>query len=191
MKELTDQELVSLIKKGEVRSYEELVERYRGKLLRFVRRWLKDSNDIEEVVQDSLLKMYLGIDKIDEGRKFSSYLYAIARNEAISKLRRKKDTLPLLENVVGEEGEKIYEKLIAKENVDLLNKTLNKLCEMQKRVLKMYFFEELSYKRIQKRLGLTLNTVKTLLRRSKIDLAKRLTSAGMYISSHWKLPKSK
>jgi RNA polymerase sigma-70 factor (ECF subfamily) len=149
-----------------------------------VRRWLKDSNDIEEVVQDSLLKMYLGIDKIDEGRKFSSYLYAIARNEAISKLRRKKDTLPLLEYVVGEEGEKIYEKLITKENVDLLHKTLNKLGEMQKRVLKMYFFEELSYKRIQKRLGLNLNTVKTLLRRSKIDLAKRLTSAGMYISSH-------
>lgn len=155
-------------------SYEELVRRYEGKLIRFVRRWLKDSNDVEEVVQDSLFKMYKGINKIDETRKFSSYLYAIAKNEAITKIRKKKDTLPLLEYVAGDDGEGVYEKIIREENKDLLHRSLNKLSEVQRRVIKMYFFEELSYKKIQARLGLPLNTVKTMLRRSKINLAKKI-----------------
>ena len=174
MSEFTDEQLVALIKKGEILSYEELVHRYEEKLLRFVRRWLRDSHDVEEVVQDSLFKMYLGINKIDEKRKFSSYLYAIAKNESISKIRSKKDTLPLLEYVIGADGEKIYEKLINREKNDLLHQAMNKLSEIQKSVLKMYFFEELSYKKIQAKLGLPINTVKTLLRRSKINLAKKL-----------------
>lgn len=174
MSDFTDEELVAMIKKGEIFPYEELVGRYEGKLLRFVKRWLFDINDVEEVVQDSLFKMYLGINKIDETRKFSSYLYAIAKNESISKLRRKKDTLPLLEQVVGSEGETLYNNLIKSEKTDLVHRAIDGLNSIQKRVIKMYFFEELSYKKIQERLGLPINTVKTLLRRSKINLAKKL-----------------
>ena len=64
--------------------------------------------------------------------------------------------------------------VINREKNDLLHQAMNKLSEIQKSVLKMYFFEELSYKKIQAKLGLPINTVKTLLRRSKINLAKKL-----------------
>lgn len=174
MNAVTDEELVMLVKKGEILSYEELVKRYERKLHFFVRRWLSDDHDIEEVVQDTLFKTYVGINKVDEKRKFSSYLYAIAKNEAITKIRKKKDLLPLHDYVEGGDGENIYEKIILEEKKTLLHRAMGKLNDMQRRVLKMYFFEELSYKRIQEKLGLPINTVKTLLRRSKISLAKKL-----------------
>lgn len=163
-----------MVKKGDAFSYEELVRRYEGKLLRFVRRWLKDAKDAEEVVQDSLFKLHRSINKIEKDRKFSSYLYAIAKNESISKIRGMKDTLPLYEDIVGANEEEVYERIINKERSNFVRRGLRKLNEIQRRVLKMYFFEELSYKKIHHKLGLPLNTVKTVLRRSKLKLAKVL-----------------
>lgn len=174
MTDLTDEQLVALIKEGKIMAFEDLVRRYEKKLKVFVGRWLSETGDVEEVVQDSLFKIYTHIGRVKTDKKFSSYLYAIAKNEAIDKLRKRKTTLPLLDIVPGQSEVTIYENVERNERWQMFYRAWDKLSEMQRRVLHMYFFEELSYRRIQARLNIPINSVKTILRRSKINLKKKL-----------------
>ena len=173
MTELSDIDLVRKVKEGEILAYEVLVRRYEMKLLRYLKRWNVDESVAEEVVQDALFKVYKSIGKIDESRGFSPYLYTTAKNELMNRFRKEKMVLPLIEEVVGIDGEKMYEELHRKNIQSMVRQSLDSLKEKQRHILELYFFEELSYKKIGEKLGMPLNTIKTNIRRAKAALLSK------------------
>ena len=86
----TDEELISRFQNGDERAYVELVNRYKDRLLNFVFQFLGDIEQAEDVVQDTMLRLYEKKHYYKEIAKFSTWIYTIAKNLANTELRKKK-----------------------------------------------------------------------------------------------------
>ncbi len=86
----TDEQLIALFQKGDEKAYVELVNRYRDRLMNFVFQYLGDMELAEDIVQDTMLKLYQKKHYYKQIAKFSTWIYTIAKNLAFTELRRKK-----------------------------------------------------------------------------------------------------
>ncbi|HYW31940.1 MAG TPA: sigma-70 family RNA polymerase sigma factor, partial [Gemmatimonas sp.] len=87
LRTLDDGEVVSAFLAGEERAFEELVDRYQGRLLNFVYRTIGDRDRAEDLVQEVFIRVYRHIGRFDRSKKFSTWIYTIASNLAKNELR--------------------------------------------------------------------------------------------------------
>lgn len=171
----TDEELVRQIQRGDILAFEVLVERYEGRLLNFVFRLTHNEPLSEEIVQNAFVAIYKKIDNIDTSRKFSSYFYQVAKNLTISEIRKLKPQLRLEEvGEISQDEDGAFEKMSARFQSKEIARAISHLENKYREVIKLYFFEELSYKEIAWKLELPINTVRTRLRRAKSMLKRKL-----------------
>lgn len=170
--------------------YQVLMERYEAPLGRYLRRLgVQRPEDREDVLQEIFIKAYRNLNAFDRGLKFSSWLYRIAHNEAIS-WYRKHSVRP--EGHVVDESDTILQFLQAAElrsdqlaaerlNAELLNAALNELPQKYRAVITLRFFEHKDYDEISDILQVPVGTVGTLLHRGKAKLATILKRQGIEI----------
>lgn len=171
-----DKKLITLVQNGNVLAFEKLIIRYQNHLINFVNKIVHNRKDAEEIVQDTFLKIYQTIDRVDPEKKFSSYLFTIAKNTAISHLRQKKFTLPLKEDLLVHPSESHLESLAKSQDQQTIKNIINKLPSSYRSVINLYYFQDLSYEQISQKLLLPINTVRTHLRRAKEKLRYQLAS---------------
>ncbi|MHB8842307.1 MAG: RNA polymerase sigma factor [Candidatus Aquicultor sp.] len=182
----TDQELVLDTKKNKD-SFVEIIRRYQSPLRRYVTRLgCRDVNDADDLLQDIFIKVYINLNDYDTDLKFSSWLYRIAHNEAISFYRKKRirpmpvateEETRLFENIADETD--LIGFLDAKINGDILRRALTEIDEQYRDVLVLRFFEEKSYTEISDILKIPEGTVGTLLNRGKKRLNDILTTKNI------------
>jgi len=85
----TDLDLVRAIKAGDQRAFEQMVERYHARVYSLSYGVLRNAEDAEEATQDTFLTLYRKIGTFDESRKFFSWFYRVALNNAYSRARRR------------------------------------------------------------------------------------------------------
>lgn len=170
-----DEALLVEVQDGNVLAFTHLVRRYQGRLFGYVLRIIRNRQTAEEIVQDALFKVYQHIRSIDPARQFSSYLYTVAKHEAINALRRSRPTLSLEDRDVMDEELDLDEQISMMADADHLRAAVQQLEEKYRRVVTLYYFDQLSYEEIAARIGVPLNTVRTHLRRAKESLRQHLT----------------
>ena len=82
-------QLVAAHLAGDARAFQELVVRYRGRLLSFVGRMIGDRERAEDLVQEAFLRVYRHLHRFDPTKKFSTWIYTIASNLAKNELRNR------------------------------------------------------------------------------------------------------
>lgn len=174
MKQKTDIELVQAIQSGNILAFEELVSRYQRGLLSFSNRVVRDEKTAEEVVQDAFFRVYTSIHSIDTSKKFSTYLFQIAKNTAISTLRKHRPQSPLTEMLASDDDINLYEVLAQKDEAQRVRAAVLRLPAAYRNVVDLYYFHDLSYEEVGNRLKLPLNTVRTHLKRAKTALKELL-----------------
>lgn len=170
---LREQVLVLRYQAGDSTALEELVERYHGPLLYFVRRMLTDSRSAEDVLQNTWLAVVRDLRKLRNPDAFSPWLYRIARNKVYERLRKTTRVLPLTEEV---------EKAVAPEETDdfsaddaaRVHQCLEKLRPAHREVLILRFLEQMSYQDIAVVVGCGLGTVRSRLHYAKRALRKEM-----------------
>jgi RNA polymerase sigma-70 factor (ECF subfamily) len=85
----TDLDLVRAIKAGDERAFEQMVDRYHSRVYSLSYGVLRNAEDAEEATQDTFLTLYRKIGTFDESRKFFSWFYRVALNNAYSRARRR------------------------------------------------------------------------------------------------------
>jgi len=78
----TDKELVRRVQKGDLRAFDLLFSRYQYKILNLVSRYLRDSEDVQDVVQEAFIKAYRALPRFRGESAFYTWLYRIAINTA-------------------------------------------------------------------------------------------------------------
>jgi RNA polymerase sigma-70 factor (ECF subfamily) len=86
----TDAELVEITNAGDTRGFDELVRRYRDRVYRLCTKILRHEDDAAEALQDAFLSAYRGLPRFKNESTFSTWLYRIATNASLMKLRRRR-----------------------------------------------------------------------------------------------------
>jgi len=172
---INDCELIDQIKAGRVSAYRTLVDSYRDYVYTIAYRILGNREDAEEVAQDSFIKAFKGLNAFQGQAKFSTWIYRIAMNTAISYKRKRKVAVETIEDYKqfdrGEISEMHqYQRLEQKKFLQL---ALNALLPDDVSVLTLFYFKELSLDEMSEITGIGVNTLKVKLFRAR----KRLSIA--------------
>lgn len=87
---LSDHELILAAKCGDEDAFAEIVGRYRNQITNFLYRFLNDYDEAVDLAQETFVRVYFAIDRYHTQFAFSTYIYRIATNLAISEIRRRK-----------------------------------------------------------------------------------------------------
>ena len=121
LRTLEDGDVVSVFLGGEERAFEELVDRYQGRLLNFVYRTISDRDRAEDLVQEVFIRVYRHIGRFDRSKKFSTWIYTIASNLAKNELRnRSRNPLVLFQTIKAKFEDEVPSSAIGEEIMTLL-----------------------------------------------------------------------
>lgn len=167
---LTDEEIVAIVRDKDKEMYGEIIHRYQTKLAHYLRKFIGNQNELEDVLQDVFIKAYKNLHGFNCAKKFSPWIYRIAHNEAVNRLKKlSRIIISLDEN----EWELIDEKANVKEKADAnlmktqIERALALIKEKYREPLLLYFFEQKSYEEISDILRIPRNTVGILIMRGK------------------------
>ena len=181
--ELSDEVLIKKFQDGDIGAYNQIVYRYKDRLLNFIYRFLNDLDRSEDLVQDTLLKLYTHKDSYHEIAKFSTWLYTIAANLAKTELRKLKRRKTFSVTDLSREDRKFIIRGSEQDpSEQYLNESLNRniqksLSELPndfKTIIILRDIQELSYDEISKIVELPLGTVKSRINRGRIKLQELL-----------------
>ena len=178
MEEVSDEDIAKKAQDGDTESFGILVDRYEMKILRYARKFLLDSQEAEDCVQEVFIKSYVNIRSFDAKRKFSSWLYRIAHNEFINAIKKKSksplgffDMEEFFPNIPSKE--RADDKINEKEIKDMLEKCLGAINPKYREVLILYYIEGFDYKTIADILRVPVSTVSARIRRGKMSAKKQ------------------
>ena len=89
-KDLSDHALIEATKNGDEEAFGRIIARYRNPITNYLYRFLNDYEEAVDLAQETFVRVYFAIDRYHTGYAFSTYIYRIATNLAISELRRRK-----------------------------------------------------------------------------------------------------
>lgn len=184
--ELSDNELIRIVREGNQERFVEVIDRYQGKLFAYLYRLIGNREEAQDLLQDVFIKAFRNLNSYDTERKFSSWIYRIAHNEAVNHIKRKSlkrfipwesitSTKDKLEASSIEEGaDKAW---LRKEQGMEVEKAVKALPFKYRQVLVLRYYSDKSYEEISEILGRPVNTVGTLINRAKKKLAEDMENA--------------
>lgn len=171
-----DQVYIDSILNGDANAFAVLVDRYKDLVYTLALRMMKHTEEAEEAAQDTFIKVYKSLDKFKGESKFSTWIYRVAYNTCLDRLKKNKRQQYTVEiNEYTEHQVKTLdnalENIEAKEREQTIQDCLALLPSEDSFLLTLYYFEELSLDEIGKIVGLKPNNVKVKLFRSRKKLA--------------------
>ena len=180
MEQRTDEQLISLIRAGDNELFGEIIDRYEAKLTRYIKRFIQQSDDVTDILQNVFIKVYVNLQSFDTSRLFNSWIYRIAHNEAVTYLKKRGN-----EKVSFLDFDVVFPHPFAKETADkytldeelkaVLDSSLSSIPLKYREVLVLYYYEELSYQEIADVLRIPIATVGVRLKRAKEQLQKQVS----------------
>ena len=185
---LTDEQVVKLVLEDQ-NYFLTIINRYKTKLFVFIKRLTNiDDEDAEDVLQDVFLKIYLSLNDFDGNLKFSSWAYAITRNQVISNHRKVKvraeghavglddDSASKLASSIDIQED--TDKALAKEKITLI---LNNLDKKYREILVLKYLEEKNYQEISDIIRKPVGTVGSMINKAKRLFKKELAKQNFKI----------
>lgn len=167
-------ELLKLAQGGDKEAFVMVIESYKFKLYRIGRTLLNNDEDIGDAMQETVLKVFKGINNIKKLESFKSWIFKIMINECNNILRSRKK-ISIFTKLFKEES---YVDEYNFENEPVM-KGIKSLKEDSKKVILLYYYEDLSVKDIAEILKISEGTVKSRLARARGKLSEMLKSGGM------------
>ena len=175
MKELTDHQLVKSIITNEQRSFAQLYHRYKHRVYGFCYRILRHPQNAEDATQETFLKIHRFMHQLEQTSSLQTWIFSIARNEALTLLRRVRPADELddvAEELWDDEGP--LEVMVQKEQAEVVQACLGQLRPHYRELLILKEYEQFSYAEIARITGSTESSVKSGLFKARKAIGKRL-----------------
>lgn len=178
-------ESIQKVKKGDQQAFETIVSFYQNRIYYHCYRMTGNTYEAEDLAQETFVRAFVNIKSFDSKRKFSTWLYRIATNVTIDRLRKRKPDFFLEQTVEGTENLNMYSQIpseqdIPEEEVERLDlqeqiqKHILSLSPIYRSVVILRYIDELSLNEISNVLDIPLGTVKTRLYRGREALRTKL-----------------
>lgn len=184
MDKLVNQRIKQVLK-GDQEAFGEIVEIYKDRIFSLCYRMLGNRHEAEDIAQEAFVRAYVNIESFQLNRKFSTWLYRIATNLCIDRIRKKKPDYFLDAEIAGTEGLTLYSQLAATgkppdaevetlELQEIVQSEIMRLPDKYRSVIILRYIDDLSLNEIAEALEMPLGTVKTRIHRGREALRKRL-----------------
>jgi RNA polymerase sigma factor (sigma-70 family) len=176
MDSVDDQHYIRLLKEGDTNAFAVLVDLYKDMVFTLSLKMLKDREEAEEVSQDTFLKIFKSLSKFNGESKFSTWIYKVAFNTCLDRLKKNKRPQPFagLNEFTEQEAISlinVLDSIEERERKQMIQDCLHGLPGEDSFLLTLYYFEEHSVEEIAKIIGINPNNVKIRLYRSRKKLA--------------------
>jgi RNA polymerase sigma-70 factor (ECF subfamily) len=189
--QLTDDELVKLYETGDNQAFEILLTRYKSKVYTYIFLIVRNRELTEDIFQDTFIK---AISTIQQGRyiesgKFLGWVNRIAHNLIIDHFRREKNENTFSADAVDYDivnnaklSEKSIEDTMSNEQVlaDVVH-LIDMLPHSQQKVIRMRYFEDLSFKEIAERTDVSINTALGRMRYALLNMRRIAAENNVYL----------
>ncbi|MEZ4319765.1 MAG: RNA polymerase sigma factor [Myxococcota bacterium] len=155
-----------------------MVDRWTAPTYRFCRRMLKNDEDARDAAQETLVKVLRNLSQYDPHRKFSTWVFGIARNTCIDEHRRRKRRVYDEPGDLPDSSPTPLQLAWNNERAERLSAALDELPPMYREVLVLYHFEHLKYCEISEALDLPMGTVMNRIFRARQKLRSIYEDAG-------------
>jgi len=169
MDETTDKILVDKTQAGEVEAYKVLIIRHQSRIFYLGLNFHKNYEDAEDFTQEVFIRAYESIKSFSNSVPFSAWIYRIGYNHGINRISRKR-TMELTDEAAEQIPDNLdtpETALEKKEQKVTVREILKKLPDIYNTVIKMRFFDGLSYAEIAEIVGKPINTIKSHIFRAK------------------------
>jgi RNA polymerase sigma-70 factor (ECF subfamily) len=163
--ELSDRELINQFREGSNRNYafNLLVLKYQERLYWHIRKIVISHDDSDDVLQNTFIKAFEGLERFREDASLYTWLYRIATNESLTFLKKKsrRGFLPIGDNMEYLEKNLESDEYFNGEEIQMkLQKAIIRLPEKQRLVFNMKYFEEMKYEEISEILNTSVGALK-------------------------------
>lgn len=167
------------IKDNDQNAYSEILNSYKNSIYYTILKMIRNPDDAEDLTIEAFSKAFKNLHKYKKEFTFSTWLFRIATNNTIDFIRKKKLSTTSIHTSFKDEGGKNIEidikdsnlnpnqLTIKKEKIILVRKLVDKLPEKYKKLVKLRYFKELSYKEISDKTNSPLGTIKAQLFRAR------------------------
>ncbi|HAA12173.1 MAG TPA: RNA polymerase subunit sigma-24 [Cytophagales bacterium] len=175
------------VKENDDQAYAELMKRYNRPVYHMILKMVRNVDDAEDLTIEAFAKAFKNLHRFKKDYTFSTWLFRIATNNSIDFIRKKRlETLSIHSSYTDDNGDAVSidvqdqrldpeEEAIKLQKIDLMRMFVTRLPPKYQRLVKLRYFEELSYEEIAKELEAPLGTVKAQLHRARellYDLVK-------------------
>ncbi len=176
-----EQKLIKKCVNGNLKAFDELIEKYEKTAYNIALRMLKNPEDAMDVSQEAFIKVFKSIKTFNFESAFSTWLYRIVTNTCLDFLRKRNSNIYSIDNPIQTEDgeierdipdealspEELLEKKLTKE---MVNSAINKLEENHRTVIILRDIQGFSYEEISKILDCSIGTVKSRINRARKNL---------------------
>ncbi len=136
---------------------------------------------IDDLMQDTFIKVYVNIHRYDSKYTFGQWIYTIARNTFVDYCRKRQDELPIDERMSLSESKNPTpeESVINSQKRVFLEGCIERLSPTHQQLFRMRFLEEYSYEEISEKLKMPLGSVKTNIHRARAQMCKFIEEGGL------------
>ena len=179
----TDEELIARFQDGDNYAFDQIVRRYKDQLLNFIFRYINDTSEAEDIVQETFFRVYRHKHYYREIAKFPTWIYTIASNLAKTELRRRKrrNFFSINDDTYKEKEINIKNKMNNPEQdvnstvtENVIQNAINKLSPKFRQVIILRDIQGFSYEEISVIIRVPLGTVKSRVNRARIKLQEDL-----------------
>lgn len=184
MKPIEDSYFINQTLNGNTNQFAYLVEKYQNMVYSIVLKVVGNKEDAEDIAQNVFIKAYNKLNTFKQNSKFSTWLYSIAYNEAVTFFNKdKKTTFITIDtninspfNRIEEEDDDDQNLLFSNENVKKLKEALLKLKEDENLIITLFYKFDNSIEEIAEITNLSISNVKVKLYRTRKKLLKLMTN---------------
>ncbi|MDZ4741839.1 MAG: sigma-70 family RNA polymerase sigma factor [Verrucomicrobiota bacterium] len=188
LSEMNDIELVALVKDGKTNAYDELINRYKGKIYSTIYNMTSNHEDTNDLMLEVFEKAYFSIEKFKGKSSFSTWIYQITKNHVINFCSRRKNqsdkNFSLNEIEMDDENRSVLKELVSPENTDRdvninelqknLNESLQKLSNEHRLTVVLHDVEGKTSGEIGAIMGCSEGTVRSRLHYARQQLQNSL-----------------
>ncbi len=185
---LSDHELIEAAKRGDEDAFAEIINRYRNQITNYLYRFLNDYEEAVDLAQETFVRVYFAIERYHTDYAFSTYIYRIATNLAISEIRKRKrrrlvsltglfqfDDERQTQEFQPPDGKPLpLENLIESEQTATIGRAIATLPEKYRAPIVLRDVEGKSYEDVAAILNLGLGTTKSRISRARKLLREKL-----------------
>lgn len=192
LKTMTDEQLVSSYSNGNNQAFDILLERHRRSVFNYIHFTVRDRDLAEDIFQDTFVKAIVTIKqgRYQESGKFRAWISRIAHNLIIDHFRQEKnenqvsndDGMMDLFNNSKFSDETIEELLIKEQITSDVRKLIDYLPDVQREVLEMRYYQDLSFKEISEQTGVSINTALGRMRYAILNIRRMATENNIILT---------